>query len=42
MYDIQKGKGIGDDSGGRGVPFSQLIPRNEQVGPYGERPGKQI
>ena len=42
MYDVHKGKCIGDDSGGRGVPFSHLISRNEQVGPYGEKPGKQI
>ena len=38
MYDVTRGRSMGDSPRGKGVPFSQAIPRNEQVGPYGEKP----
>ena len=39
VYDILKGRGIAEGGGGFGVPFSLAIPRNQRVGPNGEKPG---
>ena len=39
VYDISKGRGIAEGGGGLGVPFSLAIPRNQRVGPNGEKPG---
>lgn len=34
-----KGRGIAEGGKGFGVPFSLAIPRNQRIGPNGEKPG---
>ena len=34
-----KGRGIAEGVKGFGVPFSLAIPRNQRIGPNGEKPG---
>lgn len=37
-----KGRGIAEGGKGFGVPFSLAIPRNQRIGPNGEKPGNYL